>query len=49
VGGRILACDMTMEIMGIKKEDLREELISEYGAVGSFVNEARESSFTLFI
>ena len=35
LGGKILACDMTMEIMGIKKEDLREELISEYCAVRS--------------
>ena len=49
LGGKILACDMTMEIMGIKKEDLREELISEYCAVGSYINEARESTITLFI
>ncbi len=49
LGGKILACDMTMEIMGIKKKDLREELISEYCAVGSYINEARESTITLFI
>ena len=49
LGGRILACDMTMEIMGIKKEDLREDLISEYCAVGTYINEARESTITLFI
>ena len=49
LGGKILACDMTMEIMGIKKEDLREELISEYCAVGTYINEARESTITLFI
>ena len=49
LGGKILACDMTMEIMGIKKEDLRDDLITEYCAVGTYMNEARESTVTLFI
>ena len=49
LGGKILACDMTMEIMGIKKEDLREDLISDHCAVGTYVNEAKESTITLFI
>ncbi|MBA7503145.1 Sulfur carrier protein DsrE2 [subsurface metagenome] len=49
LGGKILACDMTMEIMGIKKEDLRDDLISDYCAVGTYINEAKESSVTLFI
>jgi len=49
LGGKLMACDMTMEIMGIRKEDLREDLISDYCAVGSYIQEARESSITLFI
>jgi peroxiredoxin family protein len=49
LGGKIIACEMTMEIMGIKREDLREDLIDEYGAVGSYIQEARDSSITLFI
>jgi len=51
LGGRLLACDMTMEIMGISKEDLRTDLLDDddYCAVGTYVAEARESSFTLFI
>jgi len=49
LGGKILACDMTMEIMGIKKEELRDDLISDYCAVGTYVNEAKDSSITLFI
>ncbi len=49
LGGKVLACDMTMEIMGIKKEDLRDDLISDYCAVGTYINEARESTITLFI
>jgi peroxiredoxin family protein len=49
LGGKILACDMTMEIMGIKKESLRDDLISDYCAVGTYIAEARESTITLFI
>ncbi|HVP58170.1 MAG TPA: DsrE/DsrF/DrsH-like family protein [bacterium] len=49
LGGRVIACDMTMEIMGIKPDDLRQDLITECGAVGSFLQEARESKITLFI
>lgn len=49
LGGRIIACEMTMNIMGIRKSDLMEELIDEYGAVGAYVQEARNSAVTLFI
>ncbi len=49
LGGRIIACEMTMEIMGISREGLREELIDEYGAVGTYIQEARDSEITLFI
>lgn len=49
LGGKIIACEMTMEIMGVKKSDLREELIDEYGAVGTYIKEARESAITLLI
>jgi peroxiredoxin family protein len=49
LGGKIIACEMTMEIMGVKKEDLRQELIDEYGAVGTYIREAKESKINLFI
>lgn len=49
LGGKILACDMTMQIMGIKKEDLRDDLISDYCAVGTYIDEAKDSTITLFI
>ncbi|MDH5406490.1 MAG: DsrE/DsrF/DrsH-like family protein [Candidatus Aminicenantes bacterium] len=49
LGGKIIACEMTMEIMGIKPEDLRQDLIDDYGAVGAYMQEARESTVTLFI
>lgn len=49
LGGKIIACEMTMEIMGIKREDLREDLIDEYGSVGTYIQQARDSAITLFI
>ncbi len=49
MGGKILACDMTMDIMGIRKEDLRADIITDYCGVGTYVQEARESTLTLFI
>lgn len=49
LGGKIIACEMTMEIMGLRREDLREDLIDEYGAVGAYIEEARRSQITLFI
>lgn len=49
LGGKIFACDMTMDIMGIRQEDLRQDLIEEYCAVGTYIQEVRESTATLFI
>jgi peroxiredoxin family protein len=49
LGGKIIACDMTMQIMGIRPDQLRQELIDECGAVGGFIQEARESGTVLFI
>ncbi len=49
LGGKVMACDMTMEIMGMRPEDLRGDLIEEYCAVGAYIKEARESAVTLFI
>ena len=49
LGGRIIACEMTMEVMGISKDRLDETLIDEYGAVGMYVNETMQSQLTLFI
>lgn len=49
LGGKVIACEMTMEIMGVKKEELQENLIDDYGAVGTYIQEARNSKITLFI
>ncbi len=49
LGGKVIACEMTMEIMGIEPEQLQQDWIDEYGAVGTYVMEAREASINLFI
>jgi peroxiredoxin family protein len=49
LGGKIFACDMTMDIMGVTAEQLEQDLIEEYCAVGTYIKEARESTVTLFI
>ena len=47
--GRVVACEMTMEVMGISRDQLDNDIIDSYGAVGMYVNEAKKSSLTLFI
>lgn len=49
LGGKIIACDMTMDIMGVPMEDLVEEWIDSCGGVGQYIAEARDSKITLFI
>ena len=49
LGGKILACDMTMDIMGVKNEDLRDDLITDYCGVGTYMDEAKDAAVTLFI
>ena len=49
LGGKILACDMTMDIMGVKREDLRDDLISDYCGVGTYMDKAKDAAVTLFI
>ncbi len=49
LGGKIIACDMTMAVMGIARHDLDQSLIDEYGAVAAYLRDAQESEVTLFI
>jgi peroxiredoxin family protein len=49
LGGKIIACTMTMEAMGITKEDIRSDLIDQYGTVGSYVYASKDAQATLFI
>lgn len=49
LGGKIIACEMTMEIMGVKRQDLDESIVDDYGAVGTYIQEAKDSAITLLI
>ncbi|MBN2345538.1 MAG: DsrE/DsrF/DrsH-like family protein, partial [Candidatus Aminicenantes bacterium] len=47
LGVKLTACEMSMNVMEIKKEDLIDGV--EIGGVASFIADASESKFTLFI
>lgn len=44
----IFACSMTMELFGIKREDL-EPIVDDVTGVAEFIERARDSKITLFI
>jgi peroxiredoxin family protein len=46
-GVRLVICTMTMDIMGIKKEELMPGV--EFGGVTTFISTANEGNMTLFI
>lgn len=45
---KIRACAMTMDLFGLKLEDL-EDVVDEIAGVGEFIASAKESDVTLFI
>jgi peroxiredoxin family protein len=47
LGVKLVACQMTMDVMGIKREDLLDEV--EIGGAATFLNYASEAHTTLFI
>lgn len=49
LGGKVIACTMTMEAMGVSREDIRQDLVDQYGTVGAYVYASRDASATLFI
>lgn len=46
-GVKIIACTMSMEVMGIKEEELIDGI--EYAGVGTYLGDAEESNVNLFI
>jgi peroxiredoxin family protein len=44
---KMIACQMSMGVMGIKKEELLDDL--EYGGVATYLGDASDSRVTLFI
>jgi peroxiredoxin family protein len=47
MGVRITACQMSMEVMGIREDELIDGL--QFGGVGAYLGDAAESKVTLFI
>jgi peroxiredoxin family protein len=47
MGVRMIACQMSMDVMGIKQEELLDGL--DYGGVATYLADARDSKITLFI
>lgn len=46
-GGKIIACTMSMDVMGISKEELIDGI--EYGGVATYIGDSQESYSNLFI
>jgi peroxiredoxin family protein len=47
LGTKLIACDMSMDMMGITKEELIPGV--EVGGIGAYVSEAKGSNINLFI
>lgn len=45
---RVHACAMTLDLMGLKKDDL-DPMVDDVVGVGEFVSEARDGEITLFL
>ena len=48
LGIRIVACSMAMDVMGLKREELLDE-VDEVTGVASFIAEAEKAHITLFV
>jgi peroxiredoxin family protein len=46
-GVKLIACTMTMDVLGLKKEELFDDI--EYAGVASYLGEADEANVNLFI
>ncbi|SFE97775.1 DsrE/DsrF/DrsH-like family protein [Alteribacillus iranensis] len=44
---KLLACTMTMDLLGLQKEELLDNI--EYGGVAAYIGESEEGNITLFI
>ena len=46
-GVEFIACQMSMDVMGVKAEELMDEV--NYGGVATYINRADKSNINLFI
>lgn len=47
VGVKFIACTMSMDVMGIQKAELRDDVV--YGGVASYIADSQQAGITLFI
>jgi peroxiredoxin family protein len=48
LGVKFLVCDMSMDVMGLQKEEFIDE-VDEIVGVGTYLKEAKDAQVTLFI
>ena len=46
---RLWACTTTMELMGVKEEDLRTDLVTDFATVGKYCYVTKDADIALFI
>lgn len=46
-GVNLIACTMTMDLLGLQQEELLDDI--NYGGVGAYIGESEEGNITLFI
>ena len=44
---KLLACTMTMDLLGLKKEELMDDI--EYGGVAAYIADGEDGAINLFI
>src|SRR3972149_5124072 len=49
LGVKYVACTITMGVMGLTKADLRQDLVSSYAGVATYLRDARDRAVNLFI
>ena len=49
LGVKIVICELSMQLMGFKKEEMIDYPHLSYGGVGTFLGEAADSKIQLFI
>jgi len=49
LGVKYVACTITMGVMGLTKADLRQDLVTSYAGVATYLRDARDRAVNLFI
>ncbi len=47
LGGRVVACEFSMDMMGLERSDLDASIIDEYGAIGPYIRKGLDADVTV--